>query len=194
MQVVVSKIRLMQRLSVRSVRFPSVCMCVCVSNCGLLIIAFMLKLELPLCAGRMWCVFVPEVIQQELSNPAASRDLWCLHVSLSAHNLFSSEELLTFCHFVCWKHDAQWEFSVLAGRCWADLWLMSCVCICVCIVTNNSYSRTLNHSKELCSISLWLLKQTMERRSQQRYSVFEAPAEVKVITWYFFSINSDFSL
>lgn len=73
MQVVVSKISLMQRLSVRSVRFPSVCMCV--SNCGLLIIAFMLKLELPLCAGRMWCVFVPEVIQQELSNPAASRDL-----------------------------------------------------------------------------------------------------------------------
>lgn len=99
MQVVLSKIRLMQRLSVWSVKFPSVY--VCVSNCGLLIIAFMLTLELHLSAGRMRCVFVPEVIQQELSNPPASRDLWCLHVSLSAHNLFSSEESLTFWYFVC---------------------------------------------------------------------------------------------
>lgn len=77
------------------------CVRVCVSNCGLLIIALMLKLELALSAVRMWCVFEPEVIQQELSNPPDSRDLWCLHVSLSSHNLFSSEELLTFWHFVC---------------------------------------------------------------------------------------------
>lgn len=45
--------------------------------------------------------FVPGVIQQELSNPPAGRDLRCLHVSLSARNLFSSEDLLTFCLLLC---------------------------------------------------------------------------------------------
>lgn len=44
---------MMQRLAVRSLRFPSVCG----SNCGLLIIIFVLKLELPLGAGRMCGVF-----------------------------------------------------------------------------------------------------------------------------------------